>query len=957
MRNVKEPKGAGEKKEPLLFMDPAAPLEARADDLVSRLSLDEKIGMMASRQEAVPRLGIGEFHIGGEAAHGLVTKDGPTTVFPQTIGLACTWDAELLHEIGSTVGDEARAYHRKRKGLGGLCLWAPTIDMERDPRWGRTEEGYGEDPFLAAELSCAYVRGMQGGHPSYMKCVPTPKHFYANNNEEDRASCSASIEPRDKMEYYLRPYERAVADAGVRSIMTSYNAINGVAAMLHPDLARIVRGSWGLDGFMVCDGGALPLLVERQCAAPDMATAAALSLRAGIDSFSDDAVKVKAAIRGALERGLIAEADLDAALARVMRIRLRLGNFDPPGLDPFARLGDSTLWRKESRALALRAARESIVLLERRAVDGEQVLPLAPEEGEAVAILGPLADVVYRDWYSGTPAYRVTPLQALCDRLSCASVLYSDGSDVVALRAPDGRWAGSLAWYDATFAAVRPPEQGGELMRRTDWGWGNQTFRSLSSGCYLTVEGDRLSVSAREVFDWYVKERFSLEPAPDRRFSIRAWDGKPVALDAEGRLVVAEGAEPAAFGVEIVHDGLEEAVAAARAARTAIVFVGNQPVLVAKEEFDRSDIGLPPEQVRLIEAVIEANPRTVVVIVGSYPFALGPWRKRAAAVLYMAHGGQEAGHAIADVIMGDHNPAGRLPMTWYASADDLPGIKDYSIAKGGRTYQYFRGEPIYPFGHGLSYSVFEYLSAETDARLVKKGGKLRFTVRVKNAGPYGGEEVVQAYASFPGSAMRRPIRKLVGARRIRVEAGGTAEARIDIDSRDLEAWDQRRGEWILEKGRIELRFGGSSGLAGEHGPGLRAAVEVEGEPLPPRDPGLAIKADSFDDSEGCLIYDGDEPPSVRPVSAASEAWTRYEDFSFRAGEPVGIEVLLKTEGEGASIGFCSGRGRPIESVPLLDGIMRDWEWKRFPLSWKRGESTLSVFLKGDVRVKSIRMIF
>jgi beta-glucosidase len=961
-------------------------LSERVGDLLRRLSPDEKLGLMASRQEAVPRLGVREFHIGGEAAHGLVTKDGPTTVFPQTIGLACSWDPGLLGEIGSLVGDEARAYYRRRKGLGGLCLWAPTVDMERDPRWGRTEEGYGEDPWLAGELASAFARGMQGDHPFYLKAVPTPKHFYANNNEEKRGSCSASIDPRDRREYYLRAFERVFTDAKALSIMTSYNAINGIPAMLNPELAAVVKGEWGMEGFAVCDGGSLPLLVKEH-GLPDAETAAALSLKAGVDNFSDDADTVKAALRGALERGLIQGADLDAAIARVLSVRFRLGHFDQSRDDPYAKIGESAICSRESRALALRAARESIVLLENRPIGAGRVLPLGARGQGSLAVIGPLADAAYRDWYTGTPAYHVTPLKAIAARLPQAQVKFCDGCDVVAFRSASGEWVGTKGWFDGTLVANRPAERGGELFRRTDWGWGNQTFRSLTNGSYVTAEETKLNASAPEVWGWWVKERFKLEradvPAPPcpassgaaAAFTIQAWNGKSVRLDGSGVLsLIPPGEEdarrPDPLLMEIIHDGVTEAAEAARGAAAAIVFVGNHPLLNAKEEIDRSELALPPEQVRLIEAVLAVNARTVVVIVGSYPFSLGPWREKAAAVLYAAHGGQEAGHALADALFGEHNPAGRLPMTWYRSEKDLPGIMDYDIARGGRTYRHFTGDVLYPFGHGLSYSRFRIGPARAENPRLPRGGVAAIRADVSNEGPLDGEEVIQAYALFPGSALRRPLKKLVGAVRAPVQALRSATVEIKIDARDIMAWNQRNSSWFLESGRIIIVLAGTSAF--EEEPEWRKAIvelEIDGETLPPRPSFGCFAADGFEDAENIVLDDSGEVPvpgscphsAVRVKEPDIMARLLYTGFLMEAGNAAALEYRVRRRAgsgdtdAGLRVGFLDGSGMMIGDVALPSAAAGpEWTWIRTELPVLGSWTSCRVSFMGALEIHSLR---
>lgn len=713
-------------------------LELRLAALIGQLTLAEKIGLIPTRQEAVPRLGLAEFWIGGEAAHGLVARDGPTTVFPQTLGLSSTWDPVLLERIGSLVGDEARAYHKLREGLSGLCLWAPTVDLERDPRWGRTEEGWGEDPVLTGVLASAYVRGLQGNHPAYLKTVATLKHFFANNHEAGRASTSSEV-PSDLLDsYYLRVFELVLKHGGAQSIMTAYNAVNGVPAMLRPEINDLLRKTWGWDGFVVCDGGALSLLVSGHRAFPTWAEAVAASLKAGIDCFPEDGALLKPALAEAMDRGLLAEADLDRAVTRTLRARLRLGLFAGPGENPYENLTTTIVHRPESRALAREAAVKAAVLLKN---DG--ILPLSDRMPGSVAVVGPLADAVYRDWYTGTAAAPVSPLKALVERLGTGRVVTADGCDLVALKAPDGRYVGVAGWNDPGLVADRTSAQAGELYRRTDWGWGTQTFQALANGNFVTTDDVTVQAAAPEVWGWFTRERFGASrkgPGP-----WTTWKGDAVGLGKDGRLVVAkdgeapDGFEVCDFDVEVVRDGLRGAVAAARSAEAAVVFVGNHPLINGRETEDRPSLELAPDQVSLIRSVARANPRTVVVIVGSYPFATGAWQDEVGAVLYTTHGGQEAGHAVADLLFGDASPAGRLSMTWYRGVEDLPPITDYDIKSRGRTHLYYQGTPLYPFGHGLSYTTFGYKGLRWDSEAQEA------SVVVTNTGSRSGDEVVQFY--------------------------------------------------------------------------------------------------------------------------------------------------------------------------------------------------------------------
>jgi len=931
--------------------------------------------MMASRQRAVPRLGVEEFHVGGEAAHGLAARDGFATSFPQTIGLSCSWDPELLELIGSTVGDEARAYYRKRLGLHGLCLFAPTVDMERDPRWGRTEEAYGEDPLVAGRLASAFVRGLQGDHPFYLKAVATPKHFYANNNELNRTSSSSSIDPRTRREYYLAAFEPVIREARAASLMTAYNAINGVPAMLHPDLAGVAKGEWGMEGFAVCDGGALSLLAKDHRKDGDLEAAAALSLKAGIDGFTEDEGVVGAALRGALARGLIEEGDLDRALARVLSVRFRLGQFDPPGRDPYASIDESVLWGPGPRALALRAARESIVLLENRGAEEGRGLPLDLGSLGSLAVLGPLADRAYKDWYSGDSAYRVTPLQAIRERAGATRIRYADGCDVVSFRAEDGRGVAAESWASHGLEANRSPGEPGEPFLRCDWGWGNETFRSLANGRYLSLDDEgRVTASAAEVWGWYVRERFSLEPAgieggegragsadSRRAYLARAWNGERVTIDREGRLVALSaerGGEWRPITIERRHDGLAEAVEAAAASDAAILFLGNHPLLVAKEEIDRPDIRLPPAQERLAEAVTAANRRTVVVIVGSYPYALGSWRERAAAILYAPHGGQEAGNAIADVLSGACAPSGRLTMTWYRE-DSPPGdIMDYDIARRGVTYLYHRGTPLYPFGHGLGYSKVEYLGMEISGDRIAEGGAVRITARLRNAGARDARETVQLYASLPDSGVRRPARKLVDFARVLVPAGGTAAVELVLRAKDLMAWDEGSGAWFLERGDCVLEVGASSADLR-----LRERIGVDGVEPPAKDASAWIAADAFDDMRGIALGAGDgRSSSAKPNERGARSGNRdgaflvFDRVVAVGGGKARFEAILAGASDASlSISFDAGDGyRDLATVSALGG--RSWESVSASIDLPGSAGSFRIGFTGDVALLRFRIV-
>lgn len=922
----------------LPFRNADLPLEDRVADLVSRFTLEEKIESMVQYQPAIERLGVRAYKHGTEAAHGMAWL-GEATSFPQPIGLGCTWNEELMEKIGSAIGDEARVFYDRNPELNGLTLWAPTVDMERDPRWGRTEEAYGEDPVLTGELTAGLVKGMQGDHPKYFKSVATLKHFIGNNNEINRGSCSASIDPRNMKEYYQAAFKPAFVKGGAHSMMTSYNSVNGTPTILLDDVRKVVKEEWGMNGFIVSDAGDLLGLVNDHHYCETYKEAVALAVKAGIDSITDDKEKTCAAIREALNEGLLSESDLDRALVNTFRVRFLLGEFDPAENNPYASVPASKLCAPEHGELSLRAAKESIVLLKNEG----GALPLQPEKLGSVAVIGPLADVVYRDWYSGTLPYKVTPLDGIKRKLerSGAKVLHAAGDDHIRLAAADGRPL-VIDGTDGGKLKTGSPEQQPETFRLTDWGWGSVTLTSASSGKLLTTADDKHpAAAADEAFGWFVKEIFKLNEDGSGGAVMRTWNGKAVLLpEGEGALGISEeetAAAADAFRIEKAHDGLAEAVQAAKAADRAIVVVGNNPLNNGKEEIDRPGLELAESQQALIRAVLEANPDTVVVVIGSYPFALGELADRVPAILYMAHAGQELGHALADALFGDYSPAGRLNMTWYRSASQLTDIMDYDIRKTKRTYMYMEEEPLYPFGHGLSYAEFRYGELRLDNRLAlgENGsggldGAVVAKVRVENVSGVDADEVVQLYVSVEGSRVQRPRRKLAAFKRVTVPAGTSVEVELEASSDTLAVWDVTREKFCLEKAAYTFMAGASSADIR-----AQAVMEIEGETIPPRNVSLPTRAESYDDYEGVYLDESKEGGAcVR--TGKEEGWILFRDVDWSCGAAQwsgracggasGGTVTLRSGGpDGPVLGACRVEAGGEQEWTDIETVLRPAE--------------------------------
>ncbi|NMI02613.1 carbohydrate-binding protein [Paenibacillus sp. SZ31] len=970
--------------------DASLSLEARLDDLIARLTTEEKIRLIPTREAAVPRLGIPAYNVGGEAAHGVAWK-GEATVFPQPLGLSSTWNTRLMREIGSVIGDEARAYHHRDPEVHGLTLWAPTVDLERDPRWGRTEEGYGEDPVLTGEMSAALVKGMQGNDPFYLKMVATLKHFFANNNEKDRLNCSSSIDPRNLREYYLKAFETPFVEGGALSMMTAYNSINGTPAIESPYVNDVVKGEWSMPGFIVCDGGDLSQTVDYHGYHTSHAESAAGALKAGVDCLTDEVDLVVSALEEALGRDLLEIADLDRAIRNIFGVRMRLGQLDQSGLNPYAFIPESVLCAPEHAKLSYRAAAESIVLLKN---DG--LLPLKPEALQKISVIGPLADVVYTDWYSGTLPYRVSVLDGLRNRLPEVDVTYADGNDRIALKKADGQVITLGA--EGTLVAVPEGSAPAAEFVHQDWGWESHTLRSVNNNRYVSLtEQGIYKANAPEIGGWFVKEVVQFDPQADGSNTLRTWNSIPVGLsEYQGRSALspvppqteqATGTTPddngdsgrtsqspsntpksATFEIDIVTRGIEQAVEAARNSQVSVVVVGNSPYINGKEEIDRPSLLLPPNQVELVKAVCEANPNTVVVIMGSYPFALQELKDIARAIVYMTHAGQELGNALADVLLGHYAPAGRLNMTWYEDESQLPDMMDYDIIQNGVTYMYHEGPVQYAFGHGLTYSEFEYeairVSLDTTAETTTTD-QLKIEVEVYNKGERDSDEVVQIYGSSHTSRVKRAQKQLLAFRRVHVKAGTRVTISFEIPVQKLALWDVTRDRYCLETASWAI-------LAGRSSADIRqsADIEIEGETIPDRPLDSLTLAENYDACAGVLLDECLEGRSaVRAITREEPLYRKGQSswisFNHNAVQELhGFEARVAAFGEegrleirsggleGELLGVCKVSG-PGGSV---NGKDMKWTTVQCSLEASHKVNELYIIFKGGAALRHFRLL-
>ena len=691
--------------------------EKRVELLISQLTLDEKISLLSTNM-GVPRLGIPSLScyeglhglaLGGPAANnGKKTVEGrevpddlPTTIFPQAYGMGCTWDREAVRRMGDIEAEEARYYiQRPEARRKGLVVYAPNADLARDPRWGRTEESFGEDPYLTAQLSVAMVRGLQGDHPRYWKTAALMKHFLANSNEDGRDSTSSNFDERLFREYYSYPFYKGITEGGSRAFMASYNCWNGIPMCVHPCLQQTARNEWGNCGIICTDGGAFSMLVTAHHYYPDLTQAAAAVIKAGTGQFLD---RYQPHVKAALEKGLITETDIDRVIRGNLFVALKLGMLDGENTsNPYAAIGRDTTaqapcYRPEVMQTVRELTSKSIVLLKNEG----NALPINPSTVKTIALVGPYADKIIYDWYSGTPPYEVTILQAMREAAKARGIRI--------LYAPD-----------------------------------NQMGRAEQ----LAAEADMVIVCTGN---------HPYGTKPDWKFC-------PVPSDG-------------------------------------------------REANDRHSLKLPDEdEIRRLQAVC---PNTVLVLVSSFPYAVNWSNDHLPAILHVTHCSQEQGHAVADVLFGQYNPAGRTTQTWVRDILDLPAIMDYDI-RHGRTYMYCRKPVLYPFGHGLSYTRFEY----AQARILKQDKKqLTVSVTVKNTGDRDGEEVVQLYASYPDSSVEHPARQLRAFERVSVPAGAAREVVLAVDRQDLTHWDESAHAFVAETGRIRFEIGASSA-------DIRTAVEA-----------------------------------------------------------------------------------------------------------------------------------
>jgi beta-glucosidase len=852
--------------------------EVRAAALVARMTLEEKVSQLVNASPAIPRLGVPAYEWWNEGLHG-AARSGYATVFPQAIGLAASWNPELLEQVGTVVSVEARAKFNLAGGPGrdhrryeGLTIWSPNINIFRDPRWGRGQETYGEDPYLTGQLAIAFIHGLQGDDATHPRTIATPKHFAAHSGPEaGRDSFSTVVSPHDLEATYMPAFRAAMVDGRAGSVMCAYNALRGTPACAADWLLDgYLRRDWGFQGFVVSDCDAVSNMTNYLYYRADDAASSAAALQAGLDLNCGSAFR---RLGTAVARGDVSEALVDRALVRLFSARYRLGELAPTQADPFAILGADDIDNSAHRALALDAAVQSIVLLKNE----RATLPLAADT--RIAVLGPNADAlaVLEANYQGTSRDPVTPLQGLRGRFGEQYIRYAQGAPLAvgvptlipetALRS--GNAIGLKGEYFAN-----PNLQGAPAVVRQDrvvafnWDRVAPATGIPKDGYSVRWTGELLPPGTGE---------YTLSVRVPRCFDCKGHD--PVRLYLDDTLIVAgdqDGqrtttadlttsaqsletvvrfgdARPRRIRLELEHLGedqgvrlewippaeaqLAEARRAVAKADVVVAFVGLSPDVEGEalqidvpgfDGGDRNDIALPAPQRDLLEHAKASGKPLVVVLMSGSAVALTWAEQNADAIVALWYPGQSGGDAIARVLAGDYNPAGRLPMTFYRSTRDLPPYVSYDMK--GRTYRYFEGRPLFPFGHGLSYTRFAYAAPTLSTTVLRAGATLRVSTRVRNAGDRAGDEVVQAYLAYPDRPLA-PRHALVGFTRVTLQPGETREIHFDLDARRLSDVD-RAGNRAVVPGGYRLFIGG--GQPGTGAPGGEASVSIEGETTLPR---------------------------------------------------------------------------------------------------------------------------
>ena len=813
-----------EKNDTEVYLNEKAPIERRVNDLLSKLTVDEKISLLRTLSPGIERMGIDKYYHGNEALHGVV-RPGRFTVFPQAIALGAMWDPALVEEISSAIGDEARGrwnaldQGRKQDLHYGdlLTFWSPTVNMARDPRWGRTAETYGEDPFLSGQTGAAFVRGMQGNDKRYVKVVSTPKHFAVNNEEHNRMECNVKASEKILREYFLPAFEACFTEGGAQSAMAAYNAINGTPCSCnHWLLTELLRDEWGFDGYVVSDCGGVENVFSTHKFTGTLKEAAALCIKAGLDLECGDSGYLDP-LREAYDEGLVTDEDINRAAGRVLTARMRLGLFDAPEHNPYAQIPDTVIGCEKHRNLALKSAQESLVLLKN---DG--LLPLNKDKIKTIAVVGINADKCELGDYSGSPTIMpVSILQGIKDVAgSGVEVLTapwrSSGNGMELINAEtcvDGITAEyynglsfeekklerkeSYFYFEPSNQAPDPQVQVNHMSAR----WSGDICPDVSGKYDFKL--DRFGGSCRV----YVDDEQKAGDNMGNQFSLTLTKGKKIHLKVEYSierdyaLMKLSWSKP---GTADINDLYAEALEAARKSDVVVAAMGYNKT-IEREGLDRPNLTLPEDQQNFLKALKEVNPNVVLALVAGNSLAINWENENLPAIVDTWYGGEYGGLAFAQMLFGEFSPSGRLPLTFYKGVEQLPPFDDYQVVNG-RTYKYLEDTPLYPFGYGLSYTSFEY----SDLKVSHRGKNWKVKFNVTNTGQMASDEVCQVYARIPDYEGKSPIKELKGFARVSLNPGEKKAVEVLVPDSKLRYWSETEGKFKFSKKKPEIMVGASS---------------------------------------------------------------------------------------------------------------------------------------------------
>jgi beta-glucosidase len=837
--------GSENAKKPI-YLNTAYSFRERAADLISRMTPEEKQSQLGNTMPPVPRLGINKYDVWGEALHGIMGRNNNSgmtaTSFPNSVAVGSTWDPALIKRETSVIADEARGFNHDL--IFTLTYWSPVVEPARDPRWGRTAETFGEDPFLVSQIGGGFIKGLMGDDPIYLKAVPCGKHYFANNTEFNRHSGSANMDDRDMREFYLFPYKTLIEKDKLPAIMTAYSAVNGIPMSASKFLVdTIARRTYGMDGYVTGDCGAISDMLSGHKYVKSSAEATAMGLISGVDNDCGSVYQTSAL--EALKKGLITEADIDKALVNIYAIRMRLGEFDPQNIVPYAGIKPSIINDPSHNDLAVEIATKTPVLLKNELVSktGKKALPLNANAIKRIAVLGPQADKVELGDYSGEaePKYKITPLAGIKNyiaqnNLKTEIVSKSGGNtarrtDFFTMASFSTVTNGVVKQYDATkfdasssglITSARFGAASVRGIKDGDWtSYNNVDITNVDSLRFnMTVSGDGGLLEVRvgsKTGNILASQKIVGTPQQGGGFGGFGGRSKIVPVKITTLGVAGPQTIVLVYRAAEVPATDKETLEMAVSADVAVIFVGTDQT-TGREESDRFSLALPGNQNELINAVAAVNPNTIVVIQGMGMVEVEQFKNNPniAGIIFTGYNGQAQGTAMAKILFGEVNPGGKTSLTWYKSLDDLPGFNDYTLrggaGKNGRTYMYFNKEVSYEFGYGLSYTTFEYSNFSINKSSITPNDKVTLKVDVKNTGGVDGDEVVQIYVITTDSpaSLERPIKRLKGFKRVTIPQGQTKTVSIDIDCSDLWFWDTKNKKMIYDQGKYVFEIGASS---------------------------------------------------------------------------------------------------------------------------------------------------